>query len=200
MILASALAVTASNVPAAFTAKQVGEIHNQVRRYSSSYSSGSTYTSGGTAATAKKIVQTIKFTLASAAAYTGNVKTSYELGYGHRLGLTNTAGTAFATDCSVSSKVVTRRAEVSVEFTALASKEKANVAVSSATGLTSAGLIASINTVVAAKGYTDVGSPTVNSIGAATTSDSTVANGATKASLTTFAALFVGFAMFMHRN
>merc|ERR1712167_285282 len=60
-----------------------------LRRFSSGsgYTSGSTYTSGGgggATTTAKKIVQTVKFTLASAAAYTGNVKTAYELGYGHR--------------------------------------------------------------------------------------------------------------------
>jgi hypothetical protein len=172
--------------------------HNLVgqRRYASAYSSGSGYTSGyssggtpaptaaPTAATKVTIVQTATLSLASAADYTGDLKLVAEVAMGIVYQTYDKTKKVWFTGCGMTSKVVSRRASVKVQFTATVSASKSASAQSQATSL--AGNTALLTTAFAeaktATGKTAVTVPTVSSISTAAVTKETTFSGVSSSS------------------
>jgi len=124
--------------------------------FSSGYASSSGYSSGSptpspTSSGSTTIKQTVTMDLGvTAAQFAGSAAQSFaNFGYGKEIGIvdSSTTGTSYKTGCSVSS-TASRRASISVVFTAIVSPSLAAAATTAAQAMTPAALQATMATVL----------------------------------------------------
>jgi len=122
------------------------------------------------------ISQQVRFTAFDVAAYTGDLKTVYERGYGHSLGIFSTALNAYNQGCSVDSSASSARRDTAVSFQARIPSSRNASAISLATSMNSTTLASSINEAYSADpsfiSATDLVLPSASSIGAIGTATS----------------------------
>jgi len=147
-----------------------------------------------------QITQRTTLDITSAAAYTGDLKTVCEVGVGIVYGIYSPTKAAYETGCSMASTVVTRRADVVVEFTATVSAAKARSADSAAQGMTATSLTAALAQAKTATGKTSVTLPTVKSVANPTIRANTTASGVSSTFSMCMYTLFASVVALLYRH